>query len=264
LSAAKIKMEKINKVFKTKRQTIVALSDIDIEVGEKEFIAIVGPSGCGKSTIIRIINDIIKPTSGDIYIDGNKFGKKVPREVVRKMGFIFQQPNLLPWLTVRGNIELPLKVFGEYNSASKDKTDVLLEMMGLKEYQNAYPSALSGGMTQRVGVLRAMIHNPEILLMDEPFGALDEKLREQMDIKLLEIWERLQQTIVFITHNIVEAVLLASKIYVMNTNPGRIVEKIEVDFPYPRDPEILIDPKFIAYTNRIVSLIGELHLKEIK
>jgi len=186
LSAAKIKMEKINKVFKTKRQTIVALSDIDIEVGEKEFIAIVGPSGCGKSTIIRIINDIIKPTSGDIYIDGNKFGKKVPREVVRKMGFIFQQPNLLPWLTVRGNIELPLKVFGEYNSASKDKTDVLLEMMGLKEYQNAYPSALSGGMTQRVGVLRAMIHNPEILLMDEPFGALDEKLREQMDIKLLE------------------------------------------------------------------------------
>lgn len=264
MSTAKIKMEKINKVFKTKRQTIVALSDIDIEVNENEFIAIVGPSGCGKSTIIRIINDIIKPTSGNIYIDGKQFGKKVPREVVRKMGFIFQQPNLLPWLTVRGNIELPLKIFGEYDNKSREQADKLIEMMGLKEYQNAYPSELSGGMTQRVGVLRAMIHSPEILLMDEPFGALDEKLREQMDIKLLEIWERLHQTIVFITHNIVEAVLLASTIYVMNTNPGRIVEKIDIDFPYPRDLDILIDPKFIVYINTIVSLIGELHLKEIK
>jgi len=264
LSSTKIKLDKINKVFKTRRQTINALSDIDIEVYDNEFISIVGPSGCGKSTIIRIINDIIKPTSGDVYIDEERFGKKVSREVIRKMGFIFQQPNLLPWLTVKGNIELPLKVFKIYDKKSTGKTRELLEMMGLKEYENAYPSELSGGMTQRVGVLRAMIHEPEILLMDEPFGSLDEKLREQMDLKLLDIWQKLHQTIVFITHNIVEAILLASRIYVMNTNPGRVVEVIKIDFPYPRDMNLLIDPKFIEYQNKIVNLIGELHLKEIK
>jgi len=264
LNSTKIKLDKINKIFKTRRQTINALSDINIEVYDSEFISIVGPSGCGKSTIIRIINDIIKPTSGSVYIDGQQFGKKVSRDLIRKMGFIFQQPNLLPWLTVKGNIELPLKIFGIYSKKSIEKTDQLLDMMGLNEYKNAYPSELSGGMTQRVGVLRAMIHEPEILLMDEPFGSLDEKLREQMDIKLLDIWQKLHQTIVFITHNIVEAILLASRIYVMNTNPGRIVEVINVDFPYPRDMDILIEPKFIEYQNKIVDLIGELHLKEIK
>ena len=265
MSTVKIKLEKINKVFKTRRKTIVALSDIDLEVCESEFVAIVGPSGCGKSTILRIINDIIKQTSGNVYIDGKKLGKNVTKDLVRKMGFIFQNPNLLPWLTVKGNVELPLRIFKLYKfKESRNQVVKLIEMMGLKEYYNSYPSELSGGMTQRVGVIRAMVHNPEILLMDEPFGGLDETLRELLDIQLLEIWEKYKKTIIFITHNIVEAVLLASKVYVMNTNPGRIVEKISINFPYPRKLDLIISPKFIEYTNEIIRLIGAIDLKEIK
>lgn len=260
----KIILEHIDKTFVTKRQTIHALSDINIRIPERSIVAIVGPSGCGKSTIIRLINDIIKPTAGDITVDGYRYGKNVPKNIIRKMGFIFQRPNLLPWLSLRDNIAFPLHIMGLKGKEWNDNVDQLLEMGRLSDVADLRPSALSGGMLQRAGVLRSMSFKPEILLMDEPFGALDDMLREQLDLETLSYWERLGQTIIFITHNVREAVLMSSKVYVMGTNPGRIIKDIDIEFDYPRDLTILTDPKFIAYEDEITRLIGELDLSVVK
>jgi len=261
--AAKIVLRHVEKVFRSKRQTIHALSDINLSIPEKEIVSIVGPSGCGKSTIIRIMNDIIKPTSGEVAVDGYTYGEKVPTEVIRKMGFIFQRPNLLPWLTVRQNIAFPLTILRMKGPKWDEYVDRLLEKGRLTGCANAYPSSLSGGMTQRVGVLRGMVFQPEILLMDEPFGSLDEMLREQLDLETLALWKELGQTIVFITHNVREAVLMSSKVYVMATQPGRVVAEISVDIPYPRSLEVIVEPKFIEYEKKITALIGEIELSQI-
>lgn len=260
----KIKLVDVNKVFKTRRKTINALENINLEVKDKEFVVIVGPSGCGKSTIIRLIDDIIKPTSGDIYVDNEKYGSVVPREVVQKMGFIFQQPNLLPWLTVRKNIEFPLSVLKLDVKEYDDHIDTLFDIVDLTPFVDSRPSELSESMLKRAGVVRAMVHKPEILLMDEPFGQLDETMREQLDIELLDIWKRMGQTIIFITHNVTEAVLLADRIYIMGTDPGRIIKELTVDFPRPRTLDILSDPKFSAYVQDITDTMGELDLSKIK
>ena len=260
---AKIRFEHVEKKFVTKRQTIHALSDINLTIPENEIVSIVGPSGCGKSTIIRLLDDIIKPTSGDIYVDDYRFEKQIPKEVIRKMGFIFQRPNLLPWLTLRENIAFPQKVLGLKGPEWDKVVDELLEMGKLTKYADAKPASLSGGMLQRAGVLRSMSFRPEILLMDEPFGALDETLREQLDLETLAMWERLGQTIIFITHNVREAVLMSSKVYVMATRPGRMVAEIPIDLPYPRTLDIIMDPKFIEYEQKITNLIGEIDLSKI-
>lgn len=259
----KIILRNVNKVFETRRQTIHALKDININIEEHAIVSIVGPSGCGKSTIIRIINDIIKPTSGEIQVDDYIYREQIPKEVIRKMGFIFQRPNLLPWLTLRENIAFPQKILGLHGKEWDAVVDKLIQVGKLEEVAGKRPSALSGGMLQRGGVLRAMSTKPEILLMDEPFGALDDLLREQLDIETLDIWERLQQTIIFITHNVREAILMSSKVYVMATQPGRIIEEVQIDLPYPRKIEIITDPKFIAYERRITNLIGEIDLSKI-
>ena len=228
------------------------------------LLVVSGPSGCGKSTIIRLIDDIIKPTSGEIYVDGERFEKTVPKEVIQKMGFVFQHPNLLPWLTVRQNIEFPLTILGKDPEQYKDYVDRLLNMIGMTKMANAMPSELSQSMLQRVGVVRAMVHKPEILLMDEPFGALDETMREQLNMELLDIWAEYEQTIVFITHNVVEAILLADRVYIMATNPGRIVDCMTIDFPRPRSLDILADKKFLQYERKIIDTIGTLDLSKIK
>lgn len=260
----KIVLKDINMIFKTKRQTIHALRDISINVPEKSIVSIVGPSGCGKSTIIRLVCNIIEPTSGDIYVDGYRYEKEVSKSTIRKMGFIFQRPNLLPWLSLRENIEFPQQIVGLKGKEWKEYVDELLEIGRLTKCADLRPSALSGGMLQRAGVLRGMANKPEILLMDEPFGALDDMLREQLDLETLDIWRKLNQTIIFITHNVREAVLMSSKVYVMATAPGRILEEVNIDLPYPRDLTILTDPKFIEYERRITALIGELDLAKIK
>jgi NitT/TauT family transport system ATP-binding protein len=263
-SQSKIKLVNINKTFKTRRKTIVALKDINIDVAEKEFVAIVGPSGCGKSTIIRMIDDIIKPTSGEIYIDGEKYGKSVSKSTIQKIGFIFQSPNLLPWLTVRQNVEFTLRILKINDPSYSKNVYKLLDMMNLRQFENSLPSELSQSMLQRVGVVRAMVHNPEILLMDEPYGQLDETMRQQLDMELLDIWSKLGQTIIFITHDVSEAVLLADRIYVMSTHPGQIVEEIRIDIPRPRTLDIVTTEKFAEYEDRIVNLIGKVDLSEIK
>ncbi|MEG1108675.1 MAG: ATP-binding cassette domain-containing protein, partial [Oscillospiraceae bacterium] len=197
MEKAKIKFEHITKEFETRSQTIVAVKDYSMELAEGEFVSILGPSGCGKSTLIRMLDGIIKPSSGDIFIDGEKVSgkKKMPSATLRKMGFIFQSPNLLPWYTVRENVALPLRVFGLKGEKWERHVDELIEMVGLTKYADANPVDISGGMAQRAGVIRAMVHDPEILLMDEPFGALDELTREQLDMELLEIWRRTGKTI---------------------------------------------------------------------
>jgi len=266
LQEIKIKLVDVTKVFKTHRQIITAVDGVNMEIAEGDFVSIVGPSGCGKSTIIRMLDDIIKPTSGQIYIDGQEINnnKKAPRDLIKKMGFIFQQPNLLPWLTVRQNVELPLKIFGLKEEKWEKHVDMLLEMVDLTEYANAYPLEISGGMVQRVGVIRAMVHDPEILLMDEPFGALDEMTREQLDIELLAIWRKTGKTIIFITHNVEEAILISSKVYVMTTNPGRVIAEVKIDLPRPRKLEMITDGRFLEYEMKLTNLIGELDLSKIK
>lgn len=260
-----IKLNNITKHFHTRNQTIRAVENINMEVYEGDFIVVVGPSGCGKSTIIRMINDIIQPTVGDISVKQTKMeGKKVKRELIKNMGFIFQQPNLLPWLTVRQNVALPLKVFGYSGQKWEDNIDHLLKIFELEDYANSFPVEISGGMVQKVGVIRAMVHNPEILLMDEPFGALDEITREQLNIELLDVWKKTNKTVIFITHDIKEAVLLASKVCVMGTNPGHIISEVDIDLPRPRTLDILTDKKFIHYETILTELIGEVELSKIK
>lgn len=263
----KIKFEHVTKIFHTRSQDIIAVRDYSMEIQSGEFVAILGPSGCGKSTLIRMLDGIIDTTEGDIYIDGQKVnnaGKKMPTDVLRKMGFIFQQPNMLPWYTVRQNVALPLDVFGLKGPEWDNRVDQLLEMVGLSDYANAYPYEISGGMLQRAGVIRAMVHDPEILLMDEPYGALDELTREQMNMELLDIWSKTHKTIIFITHNIEEAVLLSDKVYVMGTHPGRLVEIVDLDLQRPRQLSMITDAKFIEYRQYIERAIGEIDLSKIK
>ncbi len=263
----KIEFKNVTKIFQTRSQEIVAVKDYNMQVETGDFISIIGPSGCGKSTLIRMLDGIIQPTSGELFIDGNQVNtsaKKMPRQTLRKMGFIFQQPNMLPWYTIQQNVMLPLKVFGMDNAQSKEYANSLIDMVGLKEYANAYPLEISGGMLQRAGVIRAMVHKPEILLMDEPFGALDEMMREQMNMELLGIWKKLGITIIFITHNVEEAILLSSRIYVMGTQPGRLVDTVDIDLPRPRQLAMITEKRFTDYELQLTSLIGKLDLRNIK
>ena len=267
MPTSKIAFDNVTKVFQTRSQEIVAVKEYSMRVDAGDFVSIIGPSGCGKSTLIRMLNGIVQPSSGELYIDGelvNTSAKKVSRQTLRKVGFIFQQPNMLPWYTIRQNVLLPLKIFGMAGTEERAYADSLIEMVGLKEHADAYPLESSGGMLQRAGVIRAMVHKPEILLMDEPFGALDEMMREQLNLELLEIWKKLGITIIFITHNVEEAILLSSRICVMGTQPGRLVETVDIDLPRPRSLGMITEKRFADYEVQLTSLIGELDLRNIK
>ncbi len=266
MTAPKIEFKNITKIFETRSQTIVAVKDFNMQVETGDFVSIIGPSGCGKSTLIRMLDGIIQPTAGELFIEGAKLdtSKPLPRETLQKMGFIFQKPNLLPWYTLRQNVVLTNKIIGNTDPHADAYVDELFEMVGLEKFKNSYPVEVSGGALQRAGVIRAMAHKPEILLMDEPFGALDEMMREQLNMELLDIWKKLGITIIFITHNVEEAVLLSNSIYVMGTQPGRLLEKVEIDLPRPRTLAMVSEPRFAEYEHRLTSLIGHLELKNIK
>ncbi|MDD3369815.1 MAG: ABC transporter ATP-binding protein, partial [Lachnospiraceae bacterium] len=261
----KIRIENLNKTFVTRRQTIQAVKDVNMSIEEGEFVSLIGPSGCGKSTIIRMIDDLIKPTSGKIYVDQVELTeyKRIPAEINKKIGFIFQLPNLLPWLTVRENVCFPLKVYKMRNAASERYADELIEMAGLKEYKDAYPSEISGGVTQRIGVIRALVHKPEIVFMDEPFGALDTMMREQLDMEILKICRSMKKTVIFITHDVEEAVLLSDRIYVMGTNPGRIVKEVKIELEKERTLSMLTEEKFQKYCSELTGYIGKIDLSKI-
>lgn len=225
---------------------VIALADIDFTVRDGEFVSIVGPSGCGKSTLLRILAGLMPPTSGQAELAGSPIDG--PR---RDIGVVFQSPVLFPWRTVLANAELPVDVQGLDRRAMRAKALELLKLVGLEGFESRYPRELSGGMQQRVSLVRALIHDPALLLMDEPFGALDAMTRETMHIELQRIWMERRKTIVFITHSIAEAVFLADRVLVMTPRPGKIGAELEIDLPRPRALDVVNTEIFGSYVRQI-------------
>ena len=223
----------INKIFNPGTdEEVFALQDINLEIVAGEFISLIGPSGCGKSTLMRLVGDLLQPTSGELLVNG-----KTPADarLDRDYGMVFQAATLYDWRNVAKNVQLPLEVMG-YSKADRHKrAQEMLEMVELGAFAKYFPWQLSGGMQQRVSIARALVFDPSILLMDEPFGALDEFTRERMNLELLRIWEQTRKTIIFVTHSISEAVFLSGRIVVMSPRPGRITEIVNNKLPYPRD-----------------------------
>jgi len=218
---------------------IQALKDVNLEIAEREFVSIVGPSGCGKTTLLKILSGVLQGSAGEVYVAGQRL-----RGPTREIGVVFQAPVLLPWRTALQNILVPVEIQKRNESESRARARQLIEMVGLSGFEDKYPSELSGGMQQRVGICRALIHDPSFLLMDEPFGALDAMTRESMNEELQRIWSRSRKTVLFITHSIPEAVYLADRVAVMAPRPGRVVDVIDVDLPRPRTLAMHNTPEF--------------------
>jgi NitT/TauT family transport system ATP-binding protein len=227
-------------------EPVLAIDDISIDVAEGEFVALVGPSGCGKSTLLQILAGILPATSGDILFNGQKLTR--PR---RDVGIVFQEPVLLPWRTVRDNVMLPAVVHGLNREQYRQKAEELLKLVKLEGWGGRYPFELSGGMSQRASIARALLVDPAMILMDEPFGALDAMTREQMNLELLRIWSRAQKTVLLITHSIQEAVFLADRVVVLTARPGRVIDVVDIDLPRPRTMEMMAWPAFGAAGDRI-------------
>ncbi len=249
-----IEISSVSKVFGAGPGRVAALQDIDLTVGAGEFIAVVGPSGCGKSTLMRLIGDLEQPTAGAIRVNG-----KSPQQarLDRDYGMVFQAPTLYEWRTVRKNVELPLEVMRYPRAEWKQRAGEMLALVGLAEFHDHYPWQLSGGMQQRVSIARALAFDPTILLMDEPFGALDEFTRERMNLELLRIWEQTHKTVVFITHSISEAVFLATRVVVMTPRPGRIASVVAIDLPYPRTFDTRESDRFFELTTEVRETLKE-------
>jgi NitT/TauT family transport system ATP-binding protein len=225
-----VKVSNLQKDYSSRDgQNIRALKDVHLEIAEGEFVSIVGPSGCGKTTLLKILSGVLQSSAGEVYIAGQRLSGPS-----REIGVVFQAPALLPWRTVLQNILIPIEIQKRIEHESETRARNLIRMVGLSGFENKYPAELSGGMQQRVGICRALVHDPSFLLMDEPFGALDAMTRESMNEELQRIWNRSKKTILFITHSISEAVYLADRVAVMTPRPGRIVEVVKVDLPRPR------------------------------
>ncbi len=235
-------MREVSVVFEARGHTVPALADASLDIAEGEFIALLGPTGCGKSTLLRIVSDLLQPTRGTVEVRGASTAEARRRN---DFGFVFQEAALLPWRTALANIRLPLEVVGYPAEGRSARCAELLANMGLTKFGHSYPSELSGGMKQRVSIARALSWNPSILLMDEPFSALDELTKNQLQDELLRIWQREKKTILFVTHNISEAVYLADRIVVMSAHPGRIKHILDVALPRERGPEIRDTLQFI-------------------
>jgi NitT/TauT family transport system ATP-binding protein len=220
---------------------VTALQGIDLEIGEREFVSLIGPSGCGKSTLLRIVGDLIQPTAGEVVVNG-KSARQARND--RDYGIVFQDAVLFDWRTVAKNIALPLEMLGWDRRRRMERVKELLRLVELDGFESHHPWQLSGGMQQRVSIARALSFSPPLLLMDEPFGALDEMTRERLNIELLRIWEGLGSTVVFVTHSISEAVFLSTRVVVMSPRPGRITGIVDVDLPQPRTAETREQPRF--------------------
>ncbi len=241
-----IQVKNLDVTFKDNSgKDVKALTGVNLDIYKGEFISLLGPSGCGKTTLLRSIADLQEPTDGSIKIDG-----QTPKELrlQQKLGFVFQQPVLFDWRTVKKNVELPLEIMYQSKEERSKRADDMLEMVGLKDFANHFPKQLSGGMQQRVNIARAFAIRPEMLLMDEPFSALDEFTKEKLYEDLLRIWRQTNKTIVFVTHNIQEAVFLSDRICVLSPHPGRLSAIVDVDLPRPRTLEM----KETAHFNELV------------
>jgi NitT/TauT family transport system ATP-binding protein len=238
--------EGIHKTFPSREGEVEALRDVSLTVSDREFVSIVGPSGCGKTTLLRILGGLLLPDAGVVRIDGQILTQ--PR---REIGFVFQDPTLMPWRTVVKNVTLPLEVQDQDGYGHRERAMELLALVGLVGFENLYPYELSGGMQQRVAIARALVHEPSILLMDEPFGSLDAITRNQMNVELLRIWRATRKTIVMVTHTIQEAIFLADRVLVMSPRPGHIRATMEVDLPRPRNADSYYHEDF-ARLNHLV------------
>ncbi|HLU79616.1 MAG TPA: ABC transporter ATP-binding protein [Burkholderiaceae bacterium] len=245
--------EDLGVVFQGSQGQITALDTLSLNIRKGEFVSVVGPSGCGKSTLIRVFSGLLAPTRGRALLKGEPITR--PRGDV---GIVFQQANLLPWKTVLDNVLVPSRALGRDIGPAREKALELLRLVGLEKFRDNYPSELSGGMQQRVGIARGLAHDPDLLLMDEPFSALDTMTRDHMSIELQRIWMATHKTALFITHSITEAVFLSDRIVVMSARPGRIVKEVSIDLPRPRTVETLADPRFAAYCAELRALFEEL------
>jgi len=253
---AKLVLKGVSKTFRDDRNTdarIDALSDINLEIGDNEFAAIVGPSGCGKSTLLNIVAGLEPASCGTVVINGTEEIKGPGAD----RGMVFQTYTLFPWLTVQKNVEFGLRIKGMGTTERQEIARHYIELVGLTGFENVLPKALSGGMKQRVAIARALANKPEVLLMDEPFGALDAQTRVVMQELLISVWERENTTVLFITHDIDEAVLLAGNVYVMSRRPGRIRAKLNVDIPHPRSHQVMVLPQYISIKRDIMEMLWE-------
>jgi NitT/TauT family transport system ATP-binding protein len=238
----------VGKTFATRDGAVVALDGIDLEVRHGEFVSLIGPSGCGKSTLLRLIGDLTEPTTGEVRVNG-KPASRARRD--RDYGMVFQAPVLMDWRTITKNIELPLEIMG-YPAAERHRRSAeLLRLVELEGFADRHPWELSGGMQQRVAIARALAFDPKLLLMDEPFGALDEMTRERMNAELMAIWQRTNTTIVFVTHSIPEAVFLSTRVVVMSARPGRVSRIVDVDLPAPRTIETRESPRYFELVTTV-------------
>ena len=254
--SVKVKIDHVEKIFDTKKGSMIALNGVDLDIKENEFICVVGPSGCGKSTLLNIIAGLLPATSGAVYVDGNKVeGTGTER------GVVFQQYALFPWLTVIKNVMFGLKLKGMSKTEARETAMKYLKKVGLEEFADSYPKELSGGMKQRVAIARAYAVQPEVLLMDEPFGALDAQTRTQLQSELLHTWENERKTCFFITHDVEEAIILATRVVIMSARPGRIRDIVEIDIPHPRDQETKMSPRFMELKNYIWKQVYQEYLE---
>jgi len=246
-----LQVKNLQKEFLTPQGSkVTALNNINFETYKREFVCVIGPSGCGKSTLIRILAGLETPTSGEVLIDGKAVHGPGPDR-----GMVFQGYTLFPWLTVKKNVMFGLEMSGQGRISSEQDALQWIDLVGLTKFANSYPHQLSGGMKQRVAIARALANQPRVLLMDEPFGALDAQTRAKMQSYLHEIWKNIDITILFITHDLDEAIYLADRVLVLKAHPGEVQEVIEVPVPQPRSPDQLLSPEFLATKKRLEELI---------
>ncbi len=254
--AVKVKIDQVKRVFNVRGNEVIALNGVDLDIMENEFVCVVGPSGCGKSTLLNMIAGLDKPSSGAIYMDGKEVDGPSPDR-----GVVFQQYALFPWLTVEKNVAFGLKLRGFDQETIERETKKYLEMVELTAFAKSYPKELSGGMKQRVAIARTYAVNPQVLLMDEPFGALDAQTRTQLQTELLKTWEKEQKTCFFITHDVEEAIILAQKVVIMSARPGRIKEVVEINIPHPRTQETKMTKEFLDLKNYIWGQVYQEYLE---
>jgi NitT/TauT family transport system ATP-binding protein len=234
--------------FETADGRVEALSDVSLQIAEGEFVSFIGPSGCGKTTMLRVVADLQQPSSGTLLVNGMTAENA---RLGRCYGYVFQAPALFPWRTIEKNLKLPLEIMGFSESEQQVRAERYLSMVNLKGFERKFPWQLSGGMQQRVSIARALSFDPAMLLMDEPFGALDEIVRDHLNEQLLQLWKTTEKTVLFVTHSIPEAVFLSTKIVVMSPRPGRIIDVIDCDFPSDRSLEIRETPEFLKIAQRV-------------
>jgi NitT/TauT family transport system ATP-binding protein len=246
----KIHIEGLEKTYASKRGRVTALAQVNLTIRQNEFITLVGPSGCGKSTLLKLIGVLARPTRGLLLHDGVALTRP-PRDV----GIVFQEPVLLEWRSVLDNVLLPAEILGLDKTKARARAMHLLDLVGLAGFERRFPRELSGGMQQRVSICRALVHNPSVLLMDEPFAALDAMTREELGFELMRIWDTDKKTVIFVTHNITEAIRLADRVVAMSRRPGRIAKIVDIALPRPRTVDMEFSPQFKSYSDQIRAVI---------